>query len=54
VRAPRYQGWLAGPGGRWFSWALLNPREVYGLDLPGLADRDGDGVPDILVERSER
>ena len=48
-KAPRYQGWVTGPEGRWFSWALHNAREVYGLDLPGLADRDGDGVPDILL-----
>jgi Di-haem oxidoreductase, putative peroxidase len=54
LRTPRYRGWITGPDGRWFSWALQNVRDVYGLDLPGLADRDGDGLPDVLVGRSER
>lgn len=30
------------------SWALTNLRKAYGLDLPGLLDRDRDGFPDIL------
>jgi hypothetical protein len=54
LRTPRYRGWITGPDGRWFSWALHNVRDVYGLDLPGLADRDGDGIPDVLAGRQER
>lgn len=46
---PRYRGWVEGAeGDRFFSRALLDLDQAYGLDLPGLRDRDGDALPDAF------
>jgi hypothetical protein len=45
----RIEGWVRNPRGeRVFSSALSNVREAYGVDLPYLRDKDGNGWPDLL------
>jgi hypothetical protein len=53
--APRYRGWTRDPEGEeYFSYELLNQREVYGEDLRALVDRDGNAIPDLTEESAER
>src|SRR6185295_8403397 len=48
--SPRFRGWVRGPDGdRFFSFELLNVAEAYGEDLPALADRNHDTLPDLLA-----
>lgn len=45
----RIEGSLTNNEGRTIlSKALVNLREAYGLDLPGLQDLDRDGIPDLM------
>lgn len=47
--APLYQGWAeSDDDDTFFSYALLNLDEAYGLGMEGLRDDDRDGTPDIL------
>jgi hypothetical protein len=45
----RIEGPTLGPdGGRIVSYAVTNLKKAYGTDLPHVADREGDGFPDVL------
>lgn len=47
--APLYQGWAeSDDDDTFFSYALLNLDQAYGLEMEGLRDDDRDGIPDIL------
>jgi len=48
-RPPEYAGLVKSPDGElFFSYALQNLEEAYGLGLPALRDRNGDLRPDLL------
>jgi Di-haem oxidoreductase, putative peroxidase len=50
---PRFRGWVDGvDGDRFYSFALLNVSEAYGEELPALADRNRDTLPDLLAAPS--
>jgi len=47
--APRYRGWTKSPEGEpYFSFALENVQESWARDAVALADRDRNGVPDLV------